>query len=88
MAGMAQGANRAPMATHMTVSKVTEKELAADTFDAPKGYTKQPMPTMGEMGHAPMAMGPSGTVKPAKPITPPNASGSANPAPAPNKVPE
>jgi hypothetical protein len=88
MPGMPQMANRPPMATHMTVSKVTEKELAADIFEAPKGYTKQQMPMMGAMGHAPMAMGPGGTVKPPKPVTPPNAAGAASPAAAPNKVPE
>ena len=88
MAGMAQTANRPPMVTHMTVSKVTEKELTADIFDAPKGYTKQQMPMMGSMGHAPMAAGAGGTAKPVPPITPPNAAGAKNPATAPNKVPE
>ena len=83
MAGTAQMANRPPMVTHMTVSRVTEKELAADTFEAPKGYTKQQMPMMGGMmGRPPVATGP-GTVKP---ITPPK-TGATSPAAA-NKVPE
>jgi hypothetical protein len=97
MTAMPQMANRPPIVTHMTVSKVTEKELAADTFEAPKDYTKQQSPMMG-MGHGPMMVGPGmgghasmGGPNMMKPIVPGKASGPAiesNPAAAPTKVPE
>ncbi|HLW70790.1 MAG TPA: hypothetical protein VKS22_09230 [Candidatus Binataceae bacterium] len=58
-------AGRPPTVIHMTVTKVTEENLAADTFQPPKGYTKQQMPMMAPgmmgarppMGAAPGAMG-------------------------------
>jgi len=75
---------RPPVVTHMTVTKVTEQDLPADTFTPPKDYTKQQMPMMGMtgpgMGGRPMGPGMMG-----KPV--PGAS-PASPAAAPNKVPE
>jgi hypothetical protein len=65
-------AGRPPIVTHMTVSKVATQDLAADTFQPPKGYSKQQMPMMGPgmtMGSRPMTGAPSAaagaTVKPA-----------------------
>jgi hypothetical protein len=40
-------AGRPPIVTHMTVTKISAQDLPADTFAAPKGYTKQQMPMMG-----------------------------------------
>ncbi len=40
-------ANRPPVVTHMTVSKISTRQLAANTFTPPAGYTKQSMPMMG-----------------------------------------
>jgi hypothetical protein len=73
-------AARPPIVTHMTVSKVTAQELAADTFQPPKGYTKQQMPMMGPgmaMGQRPLASAP--------PVV---AGATSTPAPAPNKSPQ
>jgi hypothetical protein len=64
---------RQPIVTHMTVTKVTEQDLPADTFVPPKDYTKQQMPMMGMM--APGMMG-----------KPPAGAPAANPPTAPNKV--
>jgi hypothetical protein len=72
---------RAPITTHMTVTKVTEQDLSAGTFQAPKDYTKQQMPMMGMPGGAGMR-GPGMMGKPVGGAPP------AAPAPAPSKVPE
>lgn len=66
---------RAPIVTHMTVSKVTEQDLPTGTFQAPKGYTKQQMPVMGMTGPGMMGK-PAGGAPPAAPAS------------APTKVPE
>jgi Domain of unknown function (DUF4412) len=65
---------RAPIETHMMVSKVTEQDLPAGTFEAPKGYTKQQMPVMGMGG--PGMRGKSAGGAPSAPAS------------APSKVPE
>ena len=92
MTAMPQMAGRPPMVTHMTVSKVTEKDLTADTFSAPKDYTKQQSPMMG-MGRPPMAgmghpqMGGPNMMKPVPPgkVTAPVVT---SPAASSTKVPE
>ena len=68
-------AARPPIVTHMTVSKVTAQELAANTFQPPPGYTKQQMPMMGPG----MMMGPRPLAGAA-----PAANAAAKPAPAPS----
>ena len=70
-----------PIVTHMTVTKVTEQDLPADTFLPPKGYTKQQMPMMGMMGPGMM-----GKPAPGMMGKPPAGAPPANPASAPNKV--
>jgi len=72
-----------PLTTHMIVTSVAEQQLAASTFEPPKGYTKQQMPMMGMMG--PGMMG--------KPVIIPHAGAPMGNAPAGasspgNKVPE
>lgn len=65
--------NRPPTKTQMTVASISTKDLPADTFEAPKDYTRQQMPMGGGMGAHPM---------PAPGSAPANSGG------APNKVPE
>jgi hypothetical protein len=87
MTAMPQMASRPPMLTHMTVSKVTEKDLPSDTFEAPKGYTKQQTPMLG-MPH-PMMSGPNMMAGSNAKVSPGKAVGPAiSPAAAPTKVPE
>ena len=78
-------ANRPPIVTHMTVTKITEQQLADSSFTPPAGFTKQSMPMMGMMGH-PMPPHAGGSAvsggKPA-PILPP-----ASPSAEGTKVPE
>ncbi len=81
--------NRPTITTHMTVTKVTKQELAADTFQPPKDYVKQQMPMMGM--RPPGMTGPGMMGKPAGPGmmgTPVAGASPAAPAPAPSKVPE
>lgn len=70
------GAGRAPMTARMTVTKVTEENLPASTFEPPKGYTKQEMPMM--TGHMPPP-GMAGHPAPGA---------ATNPGAPPSKVPE
>ncbi|HVN88522.1 MAG TPA: DUF4412 domain-containing protein [Candidatus Binataceae bacterium] len=93
MSAMPQMANRPPIVTKMTVSKVTEENLSVDTFTPPKDYTKQQTPMMGMMpGHGPMMApghGPMGSPQAMKPGNPPHITmPGASPAAAPTKVPE
>lgn len=75
-------ANRPPVVTHMTVSKISTRELAANTFLPPEGYTKQSMPMMGAgMSGRPVNAPPMGG-KP-MPMMPP-----ASPGASSTKVPE
>jgi Domain of unknown function (DUF4412) len=59
----------APITTHMTVTKVTQQDLPAGNFQAPKDYTKQQMPMMGMTGPG-MAGKPVGGPRPAAPSAP------------------
>jgi hypothetical protein len=43
-------ANRPPIVTKTTVTKITTKSLSESEFAPPAGYTKQPMPQMPRMG--------------------------------------
>ncbi len=46
-----QFANRPPVVTKTEVTKVSAKDLSADTFEIPAGYTKrEPMAGMGHPG--------------------------------------
>jgi hypothetical protein len=49
-------ANRPPVVSDTTVTKIAAQKLGADTFAVPAGYTKREMPAMPGpgMGHAPM----------------------------------
>jgi hypothetical protein len=64
---------RPPIVTHMKVTKVTEQNLPAETFEAPRGYTKQPMPMMGMRGPGMMGKSVGGT-SPAPPASAPSKS--------------
>jgi hypothetical protein len=75
-----KGGARPPTVTHMMVSKVEERNLSADTFVPPKGYTKQEIPTMGAGGRM---TGPGMMGKPAG-----GAGAPGSPAAPRNKVPE
>jgi hypothetical protein len=81
-------ASRPPAVIHMTVTKVTEQDLPADTFIPPAGYAKQQMPMMapGMMGHPPTGAGPGMTQRP--PAGPIVGLPSAAPATPAGKVPE
>jgi hypothetical protein len=43
-------ANRPPVVSKTTVTQIASKDLPADTFKVPAGYSKQEMPTSGPMG--------------------------------------
>jgi hypothetical protein len=56
--------NRPPTLTRMTATKVAERDLSADTFAPPSGYTKQePGSLMGKPGAAPAAGGGGSSTK-------------------------
>ena len=57
-------ANRPPVVSKTTVTQIATKDLPADTFTVPAGYTKQEMPAGGPMGGgAPPAPAPAAPAK-------------------------
>lgn len=76
-------ANRPPIVTHTTVTKVSSENLAADTFEVPAGFQKQQIGAMGGPGMTRPGMGTSAMPRPGGAPAP--AGGAAAPS---NKVPE
>jgi len=61
-------ANRPPVVSKTTVTEITSKDISADTFKVPAGFTKQEFPSGGPMGGrmgggAPAAPAPSPSEK-------------------------